>query len=214
MSVIAFQVLPLFALSLGASVTQLGQITALFWITDVMQFFIAPEVARHSKQRWMGVGYLLAAVITIGYLFVPLMYAARQAGAAVTLLMLVVAAYNVILSLGLAAWSPYVREMIPLKATGHFLGVLQSAGSAVILAGGVLAGLFLGSNPELWKFTVVFGVAIAAVFVRAVLIISLPSDGAALFSDQIRRRWQGLFVPLRDVRMRSFVAVVFWVLYT
>ena len=108
MGVVAFQRLPLFALRIGASVAQLGQLFALIWITDILQFLISGEVQRHRKQRWMRAAYWVAFLATLGYLLVPWLSERSSVGVVVVVLLTVVIVYNAALALAIAAWSPYV----------------------------------------------------------------------------------------------------------
>ena len=80
-----------------------------------------------------------------------------------------------------------------------------------MLVGGLAAGLFLGSEPELWRFTAIFLVAVFGVFVRAALIAGLPEESAPISPGPAVRSFASLFVPLCDPAMLRFAVLIFLV---
>lgn len=202
-----FNVLPLFALRLGASAGVLGGLYALLWVSDVLQYLVVPVMSRHPLQRWFARWLLAAAAGFSGLLFLPLL--PQGTSPTVTLLALagVVSVYNICLSTGFAAYSPYIRRVIPLNVTGEFLGKATAVINGGQLASTVVAGIILGTNPEMWQFYLFFGLAAASAFTRSLIAFRLPpapEDSSAPSAPG----FGALLGPLRDPASRQYALVI------
>ncbi len=203
-----FNVLPLFALRLGAQVSALGVLNALLWVTDIFQFLSVPWMKRHVKKDWFAV-WLLAAALSFTTLFLlPLVPAGAGISPALLYLAGVVTLYNVFLSLGLAAYSPYVRETIPLAVTGEFLGKVTALNNGGVLLSTLIASLFLAGNPELWRYYAFFALAALAAYARAFMASRLPADRGPTGVQEAGAGLRSLLGPLKEPSNRSYTLVV------
>src|SRR5512145_2412561 len=88
-----FNVLPLFALRIGASVAVLGVLYAVLWVTDVMQYLASARAKRGSKRRWLATWYLAAAVSFTAIFALPLLPQGAGPTVAIVILILIVLLY-------------------------------------------------------------------------------------------------------------------------
>jgi hypothetical protein len=197
-------VMPLFALRIGASVGTLGVLYALLWVTDIMQFLAAPRLRRVSKQRWMLAWYALSALSFSTIFLIPLL--PQRPSLSTWFMLAVVGIYNLLLSTGLAAVSPYVRQMVPLEETGSYLGRTVAVISSGTLVSALLMGVALGSSPAMWRFYALFAVGNLALYLRILLAMRLPHDRADIGAPIVQGT--GLLAPLRDRDSRAYAWVV------
>ncbi len=201
-----FNVLPLFALRLGAGAGTLGVLNALMWVSDILQWLAVPTMSRFPLQRWFSRWLLAAATAFSGLLLLPLLPSRFGPGAILVALAAVVTAYNVCLSLGFTAYSPYIRRVIPLSVTGEFLGKATAVINGGQLASTVVAGLVLGSHPAAWRFYLFFGLAACSAFARAAIAWRLPPTESTPLPD--RPQLAALLGPLRDPASRRYALVI------
>ncbi|MHB0874742.1 MAG: MFS transporter [Anaerolineae bacterium] len=205
---VMFGVLPLYALRIGASVGVLGLLNAFLWVTDIMQYLAAPAARRGSKTRWMGLWYVVAALSLTSLFVVPLLPATVPSWLPITVVLAVVLLYNLMLSIALAAWSPYVSGVIPLSAMGEFLGR-----SAAIVSGGTLvaslaASAVLGSDPTLFRFYLLFAIANVAAYGRCAITFRLPPERRRSAGSAPVASGSALLAPLRDASARRYALLV------
>ena len=207
MGVALYNVLPLFALRLGARTQVLGIIYALLWITDLLQYLASPEVGRRAKKRWMTMAYSCGAIVFSGLFVIPLVLPGLHSSLSIAGLLVVVGLYSVCTSLALTGWAPYVLTVIPLSVTGQFLGKVSAVHSMSWLASAVAASLFLGRDPALWRFYAFFGLACAGVCARVVLAAGLPPDPVMQVPGNMPKRLDALLAPLKDPAMSRYAAL-------
>jgi len=92
---------------------------------------------------------------------------------------------------GVTSWSPIIHDIVPKRQLGRFFGNIRAVWSITYFALSILAGLFLGKSPELWKFAVIFGFATVLQMIRNYFIARLPvvseSGGApGTWKDEVR----------------------------
>ncbi len=204
MGAVFSNVMPLFALRIGASVSTIGVLYALLWITDIMQFLAAPRLRRASKRGWMIAWYALSSISFGAIFLIPFLPA--RAGLATWVMLSVVGLYNLLLSIGLSAYSPYVRQMVPLERTGAFLGRTAAVISGGTLVSSLLMAAALGREPGMWRFYAIFAVANLAVDARILLATRLPPDRVEPGEEAPRQA--ALLAPLRDGESRRYAWVV------
>jgi MFS family permease len=209
MGVVLFNVMPLFALRLGAGIDQVGLIYALIWGADILQYLAAPEVAYRQKKRWMITLYSLAGFSFTGIFLVPIFSNLEALPLRIPTLICVVGLYNIFVSMALSGWSAYIQKMIPLEVTGKFLGNLSAISSISWLVSAAVSGMFLGGAPALWRYYGIFGLVNLMLFLRVIIALRLPADPMEKIQERANSKWCALLAPIKDTSMLRYCLVAF-----
>ncbi len=122
---------------------------------------------RFMLRCWLANGAAVAAAI--GVTFLPL----DPQPKVITVLALFALA-GVMQVSGLTFWFPLLHDIVPEHIRGRFFGRMRSIWNATSFLAIVLAGKFLGTEPELWQFQVVLICALTLFLLRNVFIARLP----------------------------------------
>ena len=82
--------------------------------------------------------------------------------------------------LGFAAWFPQLQDLVPARVAGKFFGNFRTAWQSAGMISMFIAAWFLGSDPQWWKFNLIFTVALLCFVLKLVFLypISAPYEGA------------------------------------
>jgi MFS family permease len=201
----------LYAMSLGASATVLGLITALTPLLSIFQIPAAYFMARVGYRRFILAGWGLRNLFVAAIAVLPLLVFLDAPTKLVALLSCLFA-FNLLRGIASGAWLPWISDIIPEPVRGRFLShdqTFQQSGSLVAL---LVASLTLGgSHVAPGQYSVAFFISMVAGFVSLAFINRVPETGVApLPSSQINQPvpWRAIisFPPFRRL-------VLFNVLY-
>lgn len=163
---------PLFIIKLGGSDLQAMLPAGLSGLMVLVQIFAAVLIKpKHGKQFMLwcwnlgawSVGAALVVVLLLG------------TGPLTTWLVLTFFCLNQFFAyLGTIFWFPLLHDIIPARQRGRYFGKMRAIFGIIFFGLNVLSGIFLGSNPALWKFVVVFGLAAGLQIGRHLLQRQLP----------------------------------------
>src|SRR5262249_42711358 len=118
--VLAGQILILFARQVGASLGDIGLLSALLPFAAVIQLGVAPLVNRFGPRALMLAGWGARTFVSAGLFLVPI--AARGGQAAGTrVLLLIMAGFYFCRALGMSSWLPLVQEIVRPEDRGIYL---------------------------------------------------------------------------------------------
>ncbi len=169
----------LYAMSLGASATVLGLITALTPLLSIFQIPAAYFMARVGYRRFILAGWGLRNIFVAAIAVLPLLAFLNEPTKLVALLSCLFA-FNLLRGIASGAWLPWISDIIPEPVRGHFLSrdqTFQQTGSLVAL---IVAAFTLGGqhvNPS--QYSVAFFISMVAGFVSLAFINRVPETGAA-----------------------------------
>lgn len=204
-------VLPLFALMVGAGNAHLGLLSGMPNGLIALTYIVSPLVARYGKRRWLVALLALGSVASLGLFLVYPVYNAWGSSAAVTTLILLVFLQAGLTGMSFAGWWPLLNDVIPPDMIGLFFGrlrtIIEASGLLILL----LTSGFLGKNPPVWRFLIVFRVGSIGLFLRAYFMSRLPDPVGADpgVSISITQHLTALRRPLRDRPFFYFCTVVF-----
>ena len=104
------------------------------------------------------------------------------------------AGYAVLRALGFAGWFPLIDDNVPDQSRGRFFGRLRTSWQIMLILCTVGVGLFLGEHPGVWRFQVLFAVALVANLIMTVGIMAIP-EAPVTPPREFRSFWQRLSVP-------------------
>src|SRR5688572_6197119 len=119
--VLAGQILILFARAVGASLAEIGLLSALLPFASIIQLGVAPLVNRFGPRALMLVGWGARTAVSAGLFLVPV--AAHQGGtaAATGVLLVVMGAFYFCRALGMSSWLPIIQEIVRPEDRGLYL---------------------------------------------------------------------------------------------
>jgi len=180
----AGNVLSLAAIKLGATEVYLGIFNFVSIAPFVLALFTMSTIETSGKIRILFLGYSLAAVFTIPFLFLPLTVRLWPAWASLILLAGTNALRNGATALGSTGWFPLLQDIVPRRYTGRFFAKLRTSWQTANLICLIVSALILGSNPGWLQFEILFTFALIGQIITALPIIRMtekpPMDDAVV----------------------------------
>lgn len=198
----------LYAKSLGATATVLGVIASLAPLLTVCQIPAAHFMARVGYRRFIFYGWGLRTVCIFLLAAVPLMDFIGAAGK-LLIMLLALFVFNLLRSISLGAWLPWLTDLIPEDVRGRFLSrdqIFLHAGFLVSLG---LGAMMLYGQATKVQFTLLFFVGAVATVASLLFLRTIPDAEAG---EAVKR--SGTRVPWREIVFYPpfFRLVVFTVL--
>jgi len=185
----------LYAESLGASATVMGLIAGMTPMMVIFQIPAAAHVGRWGYKVFITTGWSLRLVFAFGLVFVPLLDGVINQQSQLSLVLVLLFAFNVVRGIASCAWYPWIRGLIPEHIRGRYLtfeGAFVNAGSLVAF---LLVAAYLGQAPTSGQFSVLFAFSVLAGAGSIYFILRVPA--VAPPSEEIGKRqeapWAEIF---------------------
>ncbi len=194
--VLAGQILILFARQVGASLADIGLLSALLPFAAVIQLGIAPLINRYGPRALMLVGWSLRTLVAAALFAVPLA-ASRGPEAGTQALIVIMLAFYLCRALGMSSWLPMVQEIVRPQDRGFFLSRQEWLRQVSIVAINIVTAVYLLNVPGLTRYMHVIGIGVVAAAWSLYYLWRIPDPGGAtepLDHDYLRRAT----APLRD----------------
>jgi hypothetical protein len=173
-SLLAGNIITLFAMRLNASSTFIGILNALVYCA----FFFLPLgkmlVKRISIIRIYGTTWVLRAITMAPLLFVPLAVSSGNRNLALLLTILGVSLFHICRGIGLIANNPVLNELAAGPDRGSYITQIQIINSAVGMFGSFAIALLLGREPPLLLYAVIMAVGIGGGIFSGILLRNIP----------------------------------------
>ena len=150
---------------IGATEFQIGALTSLTPLLMVLQLVAANMLDRFGCRRLMMAGWGMRAVFLFFAVPLPLLVGRVPTGVLVGILFFAMFGFNVVRGFASAAWFPWLNHLVGEEERGRFFGVEQVVLNVSAFAALMIFGLFLGSEPAAWKYSVMFLMAALLGFV-------------------------------------------------
>lgn len=145
----------------------------------------------HIPPRWgralMLVFWTAAlAIWTAAFLLPTFPFGRRSAG-----LFLAVLAVGLLLNeIGGVFWYPLLQDLVPTHQRGRFFGRLRAMWNFACFLSILAAGVFLGKDPTVRRFQVVFGAALGLFLLRIFFVAKIPFSSRLQRSDTDFEDWR------------------------
>jgi len=173
---ISESVLALAALKLGAGEIYLGALSLVTFAPLVCSVFTMPLVEYRGKRRLLIRCALVSSFFVLPLLALPVLAARWPAEWCLALMMGCVLLRQGIDALGFSGWFPILQDIVPAEEIGRFFGKMRVSWQTAAFAVLIISAWFLGKDPAWWKFQVVFGVGVVALFARTVTLLPLAEN--------------------------------------
>jgi len=179
----------LFIKHLGGSDFLAMAMGVVIGLSGVLRIPVSLRVRPTRGKRFMLRCWAAAALIMGSVALLPFVSGLGSVTAVAAVV--VIALATLINQLGSTFWFPLLHDVIPQHRRGRFFGRLRALWSVVLLAGMLLCGLFLGENPDTWRYQLVIGVAAVLILLRNVFVARIPENTRRLAGDRRFSDWRG-----------------------
>lgn len=184
----------LFIKQLGGTDFQAMLPGAMMLLARGIQVPVSMRVAPGNGKRFLLRSWIVAAVLMILAFALPTIWGGGNGTVEVFLVLLGLAV--VVSSAGGAFWFPMLHDLVPVHRRGRFFGRLRATWTTIGFLVVLLSGFFLGNDPGIWRFQVIFGVALVMYCLRTYFTAKIPTGNSLsgeLDYDNWRQYVRGLF---------------------
>jgi HEAT repeat protein len=209
-SLLAGNIMTLFAMRLNASSTIIGLLNALIYVA----FFFLPLgkllAKRFSIIRIYTFAWVLRAVIMTPLIFVPLAVSSGREDLALGLTIFGVFAFHASRGIGMIGNNPVLNHLAMGPDRGSYMTQIQVINSAVGMFTGFIIAIVLGRDPPLFLYSVLIMLGIVGGIFSGVMINRIPEPEMGEGEQPV-----DFFKMLREsfaaASFRRFIAVLFLV---
>ena len=208
-----------FALALGANNFQIGIIAAIPFITQIIQIPAILLVEKVKRRKLIAVStWIPAQALWILMALIPV-FISVPGGAAISLLMVLLAVRGVLASVTACGWNSWLRDLIPQQILGRFFSKRLALATTVAVIFSLSAGFFV----DYWQASVpagsaVLGYTIAFLFgaiflgmASPVLMSITPEPLVQPMMEGQPSLWKTITSPLKDKNFRQLIKfLLFW----
>jgi MFS family permease len=149
---------------------------SLMLLARAVQIPVSMRVAPGNGHRFMLRLWFAATVIMVLAFALPTIWAG---GVGMVEIFLVLFGLGVIVSsAGGAFWFPMLHDLVPVHRRGRFFGRLRATWTGIGFSVVLTSGFFLGKNPDIWQFQVIFGVALVMYCLRIYFVAKIPTGNS------------------------------------
>jgi MFS family permease len=209
-SLLAGNIITLFAMRLDASSTYIGLLNALIYVA----FFFLPLgkllARRFSIIRIYGLAWILRAIIMAPLLFAPFAFSAGRRELAMGLTVLGVLLFHVSRGIGMIGNNPVLNQLARGPDRGSYMTQIQVINSAVGMFSGFALAILLGRDPPLFLYAILIAVGIGGGIFSGVLLGRLPEPEAEAEAEKGAK--SGFFAVLKETfaktSIRQFIIIL------
>jgi HEAT repeat protein len=199
-SLLAGNIITLFAMRLDASATYIGLLNALIYAA----FFFLPLgkilTRRFSIIRIYGLAWILRAIVMTPLIFVPFAVSAGRRDLALGLTVLGVLLFHVSRGIGMIGNNPVLNQLAEGPDRGSYMTQIQVINSAVGMFSGFAIAILLGRDPPLFLYSILILVGICGGIVSGVMLGKLPEP-----ETEEGDRKGGFFAVLKETFARASI---------
>lgn len=169
-------VVALFVKQLGGTDFQAMLPGAMMLLSRAVQVPVSMRVAPGDGRRFLLRMWVAATVVmTLAFAFPTI----RGGGAGTVEVFLILLGLGVVTSsAGAAFWFPMLHDLVPVHRRGRFFGRLRATWTGIGFFVVLASGFFLGKDPDVWQFQVVFGVALVMYCLRVYFVARIPTGNS------------------------------------
>jgi MFS family permease len=189
-----------YALHLGATPFELGLISSVPLLGQVLSPFVAWLAGRAGRRKYLAV--VTALVGRIVWAFAVVLPFLASESARVPLLIGMIAVSSIFLAGNGTLWTAWIGDVVPAKERGRYFGFRSGVHGIVGMLANLAAGAFVDAVAAPMSFQFVLGAAVIAGCIAAALLLthSEPPVVAARLPLQ-----QTFAVPFEDENFRRYL---------
>jgi len=146
----------------------------------ILCLFTMSAIEKQGKIKILFLWRSLSAVFAIPFLFLPFAAEWWPQWAALLLLAAANSLRNGATAIGSTGWFPLLQDIIPLRYTGRFFAKLRISWQAASLICLIISAVILGTDPNWFRFEILFAFALVGGIVMAVPIAGMVEKPAQI----------------------------------
>ncbi|MBN1554615.1 MAG: MFS transporter [Phycisphaerae bacterium] len=166
----------LFIKQLGGTDFQAMLPASLMLLARAVQIPVSMKVAPGRGHRFMLRMWGIAAGLMLLAFALPTIVGGGDGIVELFLILLGLAV--VTSSAGGAFWFPMLHDLVPVHRRGRFFGRLRATWTGIGFVVVLGSGFFLGKDPDIWRFQVVFGAAVVLYCMRTYFAARIPTGNS------------------------------------
>ena len=200
-------VFSLLILQLGGSKFEVGLVFMLNFVAQTIRIFSARFADVRDTRRMFVLWSHISNLVFLPIFLTEPIRRSFGATAAVLFACGILLLQRIAMNVGGTAYQPLIARIVPTVLRGRFTGAMRRAFQLVSLGVIILAGAFLGNDPDIGRFYIVIGVLLLSSFIRPFIIARIPGDGSTTGTvpEAITKN---IARPFRDKHFRHFL--LFW----
>lgn len=202
--ILAGQILILFARQVGASLAQIGLLSALLPFASIIQLAVAPLVNRFGPRVVMLVGWGARTAVSVVLFMVPVVGSTGGAAAATQVLLWVMGGFYLCRALGMSSWLPLLQEIVRPQDRGLYLSRQEWIRQVSIVLVAVITAAYLLGETGTGRYLHVIGIGVLAAAWSLYFLWRVPDVGEmaeSLDRDYLKRAT----APARDAVFRLYL---------
>ena len=203
-------VIQLLVLSLGGTEIKIGLISMIVNFSMVMGIFTIPYLEVRPRKELLHFWLMISVCAALLFF---LLHPVNTLFGPVSAYWFLAAAVFVSQSARMVAtsfWMPYLADLIPPPLRGRYFGRMRRLLRIASLSAILLAGFALGTEPDMWRFYLIFIVGIFLQAIRLVYTRRLPSIPSQR-TGEAESLWENLRRPFGDTDYRRYLLFLFFV---
>lgn len=166
----------LFIKELGGSDFQAMLPASLLLLTRIIQLPASMKIAPGRGKRFMvNCWHVATGLLGLAFLL-PFVLGKGQLSVISFLVLFSIA--SAISASGGVFWFPLLHDIVPVHTRGRFFGKMRSIWNVVSVAAVLAAGAFLGKNPDLWQFQIIFLITLVLFAGRSFIVRKMPTGNS------------------------------------
>jgi len=172
---------------MGASATILGIVQGLPALLNILQIPAARFVEQVGYRTFVLRGWSLRSIFILGLAGVAMLPESVDSLTRVALALFLLFLFNTSRGISVCGWLPWITQLVPDHVRGRYVSMDQTFGFGAIVVTSILAGFFLGGQPEGSSFAFVFLLSFLAAIVSLHYLKRIPDVEV---SREVRSRSQ------------------------
>ncbi|HOK09671.1 MAG TPA: hypothetical protein PLT82_04930 [Candidatus Hydrogenedens sp.] len=200
----------LFARTIGMPADKVGLLISFMPFTTILTIFMVPLVTRVGPKNLMLYTWLIRNLIMLPIFAMPFVIAHYGNQAGWTLLITLTLGFCLARAFGSGGWLPWLHEVIPYEQRGLYFSA--EAGTVQLVNVGILLsqGFFLGKNPNVNQFLVIYAVGIFGGLLSLFWMARVPGGMGQKISIQMRDFYMPYTYVLKDKTYLLFLIPAFF----
>ena len=199
----------LFARYIGMPPNKVGVLISLMPFTTLLAVFMVPFVTRIGPKNLMLRTWLIRNLIMLPVFTIPFVISKWGNSAGGNLLIVLTLGFCIARAFGAGGWLPWLHEVVPHEQRGIYFsaeaGVVQLVNVGIL----IFQGLFLGKNPSITEFLIIYAVGILGGLVSLFWMARVPGGAGKKIPIKIEDFYRPYKAVLGDKAYLLFLMSAF-----
>ncbi|MBN1900359.1 MFS transporter [Candidatus Sumerlaeota bacterium] len=165
----------LFTTWLGGGSKSVGIVTSIMPFLTILQIPSTIYIGKLGYRRAMLAGWSTRTFVILGFVFLPFLKGRWSTASLIAFLCLCLFAWSFLRGMANASWLPWIRALVPDEKRGRFFAAESRYIQLMSLVILFLSGVILGSQPDKWRFSLLFLISFLFGMTSVIFLSRIPS---------------------------------------